>query len=114
MHGISHNFSSEQLCSLPIAFVRTMVYNVNTVKETDRPQAGKESKMKIYKISTNAYDAFVTVDEYNKVRYFSTAAFVYDVDIRDVEDDTSWEDTCMGMDFDKFLGDAEIVDSADF
>ena len=41
------------------------------------------------------------------------AAFVYDVDIRDVEDDTSWEDTCMGMDFDEFLGDAEIIDSAD-
>lgn len=93
--------------------MRTMVYNIITVKEMDRPQAGKENKMKIYKISTNAYDAFVTVDEDNKVRYFSTAAFVYDVDIRDVEDDTSWEDTCMGMDFDKFLGDAEIVDSAD-
>ena len=112
-HSILHNSLCEYLCSFHIAFVRTLVYNIVTVKETDRPQAGKEHKMKIYKISTNAYDAFVTVDEYNKVRYFSTAAFVYDVDIRDVDDDTSWEDTCMGMDFGEFLGDAEIIDSAD-
>ena len=71
--------------------------------------------MKIYKLGTNAYDAFVTVDDDNKVRYFSTAAFVYDVDIRDVEDDTSWEDSYMGMDFDEFLtDDYEILDSADF
>ncbi len=71
--------------------------------------------MKIYKLGTNGYDAFVTVDDDNKVRYFSTAAFVYDVDIRDVEDDTSWEDSCMGMDFDEFLtDDYEILDSADF
>ncbi len=60
--------------------------------------------MKIYKIRTNAYDAFVTVDDDNKVCYFTTAAFVYDVNIRDVEDDTSWEDSCMGMDFDEFMG----------
>lgn len=73
--------------------------------------------MKIYKIRTNAYDAFVTVDDENKVRYYLTscdAALVLDENIRDAEDDTSWEDRCMGMDFDEFLGDAEIVDSADF
>lgn len=73
--------------------------------------------MKIYKISTNAYDAFVTVDEDNKVcRYIteSTECYIPDIDINDVEDDSSWEDDCEGMDFDKFLGDAEIIDSADF
>lgn len=73
--------------------------------------------MKIYKISTNAYDAFVTVDEDNKVwRYIveSTECYIPDIDINDVEDDSSWDDDCEGMDFDEFLGEAEIIDSADF
>jgi len=73
--------------------------------------------MKIYKISTNAYDVFATVDNENKVLRYLTSCddvSIIDVDIRDVEDDTSWDDDCMGMDFDEFLGDAEIVDSADF
>ena len=59
--------------------------------------------MKIYKVRTNAWDAFVTVDEDNKVRYNTIAKFVYDVNIRDVEDDTSWDDDCAGMDFDEYM-----------
>ena len=59
--------------------------------------------MKIYKVYTNAFDMFVTVDEDNKVRYNTIAEFVYNVNIRDVEDDTSWDDDCMGVDFDEFM-----------
>lgn len=73
--------------------------------------------MKIYKISTNAYDVFVTVDDENKVLRYLTSCddvSIIDGDVRDVEDDTSWYDDCVGMDFGKFLGDAEIIDSADF
>ena len=40
-----YNSLCEYLCSFHIAFVRTLVYNIVTVKETDRPQAGKEIDM---------------------------------------------------------------------
>lgn len=67
--------------------------------------------MKIYKIRTNAYDAFVAVDEEGKVVSYSTAEFVYNISPADVEDWTSWEDDCAGMDFADFLG--SMMHSAD-
>lgn len=96
---------------------RTAARTAERQNNMDRPQAGKGHKMKIYKISTNAYDAFVTVDENGKVcRYIteSTECYIPDIDINDVEDDSSWKDDCEGMDFNEFLGDAKIINSADF
>ena len=71
---------------------------------------------KIYKIETNGYDAFVTVDDNNRVSKFTSCEDVYDVDIRDVEDDSSWETDCYGMDFDELCASmgAGVTDSDSF
>lgn len=59
--------------------------------------------MKIYKIRTNAWDAFVTVDEDNKVLCDTIAEYVLDINIRDVEEANGWDESCMGMDFDEYM-----------
>lgn len=67
---------------------------------------------KIYKFRTNAYDGFMTAIN-GQVQYYTTADFVYDINIRDVHDDSSWENDCRGMNVSDFIGDAEIIDVAD-
>ena len=59
--------------------------------------------MKIYKVRTNAWDAFVVVDEDNKVLCDTIAKFVRDINIRDVEEPNNWDESCMGMDFDEYM-----------
>lgn len=59
--------------------------------------------MKIYKVRTNAWDAFVVVDEDNKVLCDTIANFVRDINIRDVEEPNNWDESCMDMDFDEYM-----------
>ena len=76
---------------------------------------------KLYRIETNASTAFATYDDEEKiVMYLDNEETNSGIDIRDVEDDSSWDRYDNVEDFEKWLGvsdepDApEITDEIEF
>lgn len=74
--------------------------------------------MKVYKVKSNGTNALVTVGSDGYIHMILTDSpntFTPDIDIHhDVEDDSSWDDSCKGMAFDDFLAAGwEVIDEAE-
>ena len=74
--------------------------------------------MKVYKVKSNGMNALVTVGNDNYIHMILTDSpntFTPDIDIHhDVEDDSSWDDSCTGKDFNDLLAEGwEIIDEAE-
>lgn len=70
---------------------------------------------KIFKVETNASTMFVTYDEEEKVvMCLDNEETNSGMDIREVEDDSSWDKYNDVEDFSEWLGEAEVIDETVF